>query len=182
MSSKKNLHKRDIRQAYFPDGLTMEEAVDILFRNESISSRLEANQKKLPSVGIVRKILKTNNLSLVNNDFAKNDLIAEQNKDNIYIAFVEIEGKTESFQDYKNELINKTSFISSLVAVYVDFSKTNNRMPTKHEKIILEYEDEENYTTAKFAGYPSTLPVLDSNLLNAVKDKTSTRQYYPEGA
>lgn len=182
MSDKRNLHKRDIRQAYYPDGLTLEEAVDILLRNESISSRLEGNQRKLPGIGIVREILKTNNLSLVNNNFAKDNLITEKKKDNLYIALVEIEDKTETFEDYKNNIIDRSSFIASLVAVYVDLSKTNNRIPVKHEKIILEYEDEENYTTAKFGGYPSTIPVVDENLLNAVNENSSARDYYPRGA
>ena len=94
MSNDKNLWKRELNPQNFPDGLSIEDSVDILLRNLSISSRLEENRKTFPGIGIVRRIAKTNNLSLVNNNFAKDELVTTQQRNNLYIAFIEIENLT----------------------------------------------------------------------------------------
>ena len=182
MSNDKNLWKRELNPQNFPDGLSIEDSVDILLRNLSISSRLEENRKTFPGIGIVRRIAKTNNLSLVNNNFAKDELVTTQQRNNLYIAFIEIENLTESYVDFKNNLIDKESFMGSLVPIYIDLSQANNRVPVKDEMIILNYEDPTNFTTAKFGGYPSPTPRIDTNLSNAEKSVVSSKQYFPQGA
>ena len=44
------ISEKELNPQNFPDGLSIEDSVDILLRNLSISSRLEENRKTFPAL------------------------------------------------------------------------------------------------------------------------------------
>ena len=167
---------------YYPDGLDSDEWVQYLINTFSRQTRRSASAEPRPTVGIVRKIeqISKNKLPQIKSRFVHNQEIFKNAK-KVFVARVEIPNHTNTYEEFLTKERSEIEFYTSMPLIVIGPTSSNNRVTKMHEYVLLTYLNEEDFTTAVFAGFPYDEPVIDPNLSNYYKGKNSAKKAFENG-
>ena len=99
------------------------------------------------------------------------------------MIYIEINGITSQYKEFFDVKLPESQFFARLLKVYLNPSlSSNGRIPIKDEIISVSYRDPRDFTTVKFAGFPSDSPEFDPDLELYVKtEKKTARSAFSEG-
>jgi hypothetical protein len=166
---------------YFPDGLSYEDIVQILFNDKARQVSTNFTGESLNTVGIIRRVREIEDLSEINSVSSKDEILYAHTK-TCYAVNIEVRYLTETYKNLVNEFITEEQFYNSLPELIVSPSLANSRIPQRHEVILLNYERPNDFLSVKFAGFPFEKPFLDPNLNSYVlKNRQPTKKAFPNG-
>lgn len=149
----------------------LSDKVQIMYNNYKGEIKYRYFSQSLPVRGIIRKIEQKNSLEEINSTYSKDQLIYS-NAEKIFVASVEIENLTLSFEGLQCNEFSKTEFFCDLPQIVLNSSLLNGRVPKIHEVVVLGYEREGDFSSVEFKGFPYNETLMDPNLqLYATKCK-----------
>ena len=137
---------------------------------------------QFPHEAIVRFVEKLEDTSFIKDKNITGELVAARNYD-IYCAYIEIDGITDEYKNFFEGKITEPQFFARLFKIYLNPSlSSNGRIPIKDEIISVSYGVPRDFTTVKFAGFPSDHPEFDPDLQLYVKtEKKTAKSAFNEG-
>ena len=142
----------------------------------------EQNYQPYPEQAIVRRVEDVKDYSelrKLNQIELKDKLVVSTANLPVYRVLVEVKGVTERYIDFFRGNLSKDVYFSSLLEVYV---QKEGRIPIKDEIVRVKYDNEINFLSIRFNGFPAEKVRMDPNLAKYVRKTNSARSSFPEGA
>tara|TARA_R110000824_G_scaffold119818_3_gene274222 strand:+ start:3535 stop:4110 length:576 start_codon:yes stop_codon:yes gene_type:complete len=151
----------------FTTGMSFPAALQYLFNRRLKEDGAVAASRTYPQKAIVRFSVETSDKSLIESTGIQQTINSAASLTGInekaIVLFLEMPGYTETYSKFISGKIAKDDFYSSLLRVVLP-PMQSNRTPVSNEIVLVDYDDPTDFISIKFAGYPSELIQLDSNL------------------
>ena len=164
----------DTYKQTFTTGLNLPATVQYLF-NQQIQQAQELSESfGYPEKAVVRLSIETSDKSFIESVGTQQVINSADNVGKsdvkIIVLFLEMPGYTKTYTQFLDpkSSITKDDYYSSLLRVVLP-PQQNSRVPVNDEVVLVSYDDPTDYTSIKFAGYPSELIQLDPRLEAAAK-------------
>lgn len=182
--SKRDLINEGFNPLDFIEGVSSDFVLNLALKRIYLEKTINYFFDSYPSVGIIRLVDNVDNVANLlsaNQKELRDELIFKNRKNiSIYRLLIEVEGITESYEDFFNKKISKDIFYSSLLEIYIS---NEARIPIKDEMVKISYENETDFLTIKFDGFISDKVILDPNLEKYINNKPSrASNFFPSGA
>tara|TARA_Y100000593_G_scaffold95044_1_gene198778 strand:+ start:2330 stop:2914 length:585 start_codon:yes stop_codon:yes gene_type:complete len=158
----------------FTTGLNLPAAVQYLFNQQVQQTQDIVEPIGYPEKAIVRLSIETSDKSFIESVGIQQAINSaggsSKSNTKVIVLFLEMPGYTKTYAQFINPKspISKDDYHSSLLKVVLPPIQSK-RVPVNNEIVLVDYDDPTDYTSIKFAGYPSELIKLDPKLSSYTK-------------
>lgn len=163
----------EVLSQYFPDGLAVDDIVQILYNNQARLIDSYYTTEKLPMVGIIREVKQVESQVQIDRSASRDPYIAEVSE-KVFAVRVEINNITPYFSEFLAKTITKEEYINNMPQIALSQAVVKDRVPKLHEVVLLNYDNPSDPRQVKFVGFPFNEPLIDPRLEDYVDVQNGT--------